>query len=254
MLIQKDKELFTSYYINNEIVILFKKDIIELEYENEKLKNIINDKNIEIEELKLLYFNKMRTELNNNDKTEKLNIKENLENKDLQIKVKELNFKNNEEHKILLRHKNKFEKKELPILERCNVIAYNYDKDLYNNDKELQILEYISSESKILIKFNSELLDKIYNKNDNKDNKSRFKYKYIRCQELYNNYGEVLNKFRIYPDYLGKLTKKEWTDYLLEFDKLYKNTINFKDICKHKYKNGKLCNRICCNINHKKYN
>lgn len=156
----------------------------------------------------------------------------------------------------------------MPILERCNVIAYNYDKSLFNTKKELDILKFISSEYKILIKFNSELSDKIDDKNDdkiwekiykfkvlnkdindNKDNKSRFKFKFLRCRELYNLYGENLSNFRIYPDYIGKLTKSEWNEYLLEFEKLYNSTIK-KNITLRS-KNDKIFN--INGFNNKKY-
>lgn len=53
---------------------------------------------------------------------------------------------------------NKFFNKSLPILERCNIIAYNYD--FYNN-KSNEILQFLSSERKVVTKFNSIVADKI---------------------------------------------------------------------------------------------
>lgn len=46
----------------------------------------------------------------------------------------------------------KFENKSLSILERCGVIAYDYDDD---NPRAKEIIDFISSEYKIIIKFNS---------------------------------------------------------------------------------------------------
>lgn len=169
--------------------------------------------------------------------------------------------------KYTLRAKNKFEDKTLPILERCNVIAYNYNIDNHKKKNNIELLDFIGSEHKVMIKFNSIISEKI-NTNDKEIwndifkfkiengelhsyNKYYYKWKILRCKELYDKYGESLGKFRIYVNYFGKITPIEWNQYLIDFDKLYKDTIKEEDICKHKYKNEKLCNRVCCNINHK---
>ena len=52
--------------------------------------------------------------------------------------------------------KNKFNNKNLSILKRCNVKVYNYN-NLECNDKELHILNYISSENLIKTLFSDEI-------------------------------------------------------------------------------------------------
>ena len=199
----------------------------------------------------------------NEDNIEKDN---NLNTKNKDKKEDKINSDDNTK-KYTLRAKNKFEDKTLPILERCNVIAYNYNIDNHKKKNNIELLDFIGSEHKVMIKFNSIISEKI-NTNDKEIwndifkfkiengelhsyNKYYYKWKILRCKELYDKYGESLGKFRIYVNYFGKITPIEWNQYLIDFDKLYKDTIKEEDICKHKYKNEKLCNRVCCNINHK---
>lgn len=162
---------------------------------------------------------------------------------------------------------NKFFNKSLPILERCNILAYDYNYDLHN-DKTNEILQFLSSEHKVATKFNSIVADKIgkddniwkdiYNfkiKNkelkDSNSSKSNYKFKILRCKYLYNKYGENLNKFKIYSTYIGRLTYKEWDHFLIEFDKLYNDTFKDMEKCQHEYKDGKICGIYNCNIKHK---
>jgi hypothetical protein len=166
--------------------------------------------------------------------------------------------------------KNNFWNKNLSVLERCKVISYTYDKTLYSNDKELQILEYVSSIHKFIIKFNSDIANR-FDENDNKMwekiynfkvfngdiqdkpyNKKRVKYEYIRCNELYRIYGNNLTNFRIYTNYLGMLNKEEWSKYLEEFDILYKNCLKNKNLCtfilKKGNRKGQECGKLKCNM------
>lgn len=165
------------------------------------------------------------------------------------------------------KEKHKFENKDLPILKRCNVVAYKFNsiKDS-KKTQNLEILDFIASEHKVMIRFNSAIAEK-FDVNDKKiwddifkfkiengellnNNKTQFKYKVIRCKELYDLYGEDLSRFQIYVNYIGKLKPSEWIQFLEEFDKLFKETIIGKP-CSHKYKNGKICNRIDCKVKHK---
>lgn len=220
---------------------------------NEKLKNIpeINEEEID-KKYKQKYDSKLEEELKN--------IKVNIPSPS--------NSKENKKSSRLEGHR--FENKKLPILERCNVIAYKYNKNLDNevNKNKLQILHFISSEHKVLVRFNSSIAEQVNEKDedmweeiykfkiennelkDAKSNKSQFKYKVKRCKELYDLYGENLSRFQIYVNYLGKLSSKEWEKYLEEFDKLY-NTINIENMCQHKYQNSKVCGRIDCKTKHK---
>lgn len=174
----------------------------------------------------------------------------------------------NEIKNIPERSKNKFENKNLTILERCNVKVYNYN-NLKCNSNELNILNYISSENKVLIRFYSSITEKfninddtiwkkIYNFKVNNgeladypNNKKRFKYKYIRCKQLYNKYGENLKRFSMSIHYLGILTQNEWNLFLKEFDKLYNDTFKNMKPCQHKYKDNKICGIFNCNKKHK---
>lgn len=164
----------------------------------------------------------------------------------------------------LEKSKNKFDNKNLSILERCNLKVYNYD-NLECNNNELNILNYISSENKILIRFNSIIAEKVnenlwkklyYFKVKNKElvdypnNKKRFKYKYIRCKELYDKYGENLKRFSMSIYYLGILTQNEWNLFLSEFDKLYHDTFKDMEACQYKYNDNKICGIYDCNIKH----
>jgi hypothetical protein len=219
--------------------------------------------------------------------TELINIKESYTkdineltklNQKLQDKVKtnEINPispSNSNDTKILhgAKYKHKFLDKSLHILERCNVIAYKYNLNLNNvkDKKDLEILEFIGSEHKVLVRFNSNIAERLDKKDkkiweeifkfkiDNSElsnspsTKSNFKYKILRCKELYDKYGENLSRFQIYVNYIGKLTQKEWDEYLIEFDKLYNDKINVTNLCQYKYKDDKICNRFNCTIKHR---
>jgi hypothetical protein len=174
----------------------------------------------------------------------------------------------NENKNIPSRLKNIFDNKNLSILKRCKVDVYKFDeKNTKEND--LHILKYIASENKILIRFNSivtekvkeeDLWKKIYyfkvKNGDLKDysiNKQRFKYKYLRCKELYNKYGENLKFFKMNIINIGKLTDDDWKLFLSEFDKLYHDTFKNMEACQHKYKDNNICGIFDCTINHKNY-
>lgn len=162
----------------------------------------------------------------------------------------------------------RFEDKTIPILKRCGVTTIDSMNYQYN-DRSKEIIEFLFSEYKVKVKFNSIVTEKVYkidgdawedvykfkvtngDLKDNKENKKNFKYKFIRCKELYDLYGENLDKFRIYTNYIGKCTKKEWEEYLIEFDKLYKETYKNMNKCEHKFNNGKICGKYNCKINHR---
>jgi hypothetical protein len=127
----------------------------------------------------------------------------------------------------------------------------------------------VDSEHKVIVRFNSSIAEKA-DENDNElwkeiiqhkvDNgllsnspstKSNYKYQILRCKKLYDLYGENLSKFQIYVNYIGRMNGNEWDLFLEEFDKLYNSTINKDNLCKHEYKNGKMCNRLNCTVKHK---
>jgi hypothetical protein len=239
-------------YITKEDIL---KDIPEIPIKNEDNKTHLPNNFNSNEKAKK---NTNDTKMNNNIPTPS-SSSENIKNNDDNIK--------NVNSTTTSRHK--FSNKSLPILERCNVLAYKYNKtlDKVKNKNELQILHFISSEHKLLISFNSSIAEQV---SDNKDlweqiykfkvengelkdtsgNKTQFKYKVMRCKELYDKYGESLDRFQIYVNYLGRLTPVEWNKYLEEFDKLYRS-INLENICQYKYKSGKNCGRIDCSVKHK---
>ncbi len=227
--------------------------IYNIRYNNKELIDNLNKKNNALKE-QLEIMKKQHSE-----ELEKLNKKEDL----LPTPTN-----SNENKNRLEKSKNKFDNKKLNILERCNVKVYNYD-NLECNNEELNILDYISSENKILIRFYSSITEK-FDKNDETiwkkiykfkvnngeivdypDNKKRFKYKYLRCKELYNKYGENLKRFNMSIYYLGRLNKDEWKVFLEEFDKLYNNTFKNMESCQYNYKNGKICGIYNCNIKHR---
>jgi predicted RNase H-like nuclease (RuvC/YqgF family) len=248
---------YKKHKCNNDIEQNVKEKIKELDIkkENKDYENSIKLLNEEIKDLK--------QKLDNKDKIiNSLEIKNNINLPTPENSTESKNTSHN-----AMKYKNKFFDKNLHILERCNVLAYEYNEER-NNKKHKGIIEFISSEYKFLVRFNSSIIEKIGEDNDiwehiyefkikngelkdTYSNKSNFKYKLLRCKELYDIYGENLSKFRIYVTYLGRLTQKEWKDFLIEFDKLYNNIINEEYKCKHTYKDGKKCDRINCNVKHK---
>lgn len=245
----KKEKRNTVYYDTSEDVKNDNSEIVKLTEEISKLTKIIEDNQInhkkEVDDLKI-HYDGIISELNKKDE-------------------KPLPTPSNS-NDIPARYINPFDDKNLSILKRCKVDVYKFDeKNTKEND--LHILKYIASENKILIRFNSIVAEKIKEEDlwrklydfkvkngDLKDypiNKQRFKFKYLRCKELYNKYGENLKIFKMNIINIGKLTDNEWNLFLSEFDKLYHDT--FKDIeaCQHKYKNNKICGIFSCNKKHK---
>jgi hypothetical protein len=228
-------------------------DIIKLTSEISKLTKIIEDNQInhkkEVEDLKT-HYDEIIKELKKNE-------------------ISLLTPSNSDNNKNgPSGSKNKFDDKSLNILERCKVYVYKYDKELIK-ENDLHILEYIASENKLLIRFNSIVAEKVNDKEDKiweklyylkvKDgelidypkNKQRFKYKYLRCKELYDKYGENLKNFKMNIINIGKLTDDEWKNFIILFDKLYNDTFKNIKACKHKYNNDKICGIYDCNIKHR---
>ena len=249
----KNEKRNTVYYDTSEDIKNDNSEIVNLTSEISKLTKIIEDNKItyikEYDDLKT-YYDGIISGLKKKEEVPLPSPSSSTENK-----------------KRLEKSKNKFNNKNLSILKRCNVKVYNYD-DLECNDKELHILNYISSENKVLIRFYSTITEKfdinddtiwkiIYNfkvRNnelvDYPDNKRRFKYKYLRCKELYKLYGENLSRFSMSIYYLGILSKDEWKVFLEEFDKLYHDIFQNMETCQHKYKDHKICGIFNCNKNH----
>jgi hypothetical protein len=254
------KELFDlknekrkSVYYDASDDIKDNNDIIKLTSEISKLTKIIEDNQInhkkEVEDLKIHYDG----------------IIFELKKKEISLLTPSNSDNNN---KRPSGSKNKFDDKSLNILERCKVYVYKYDKELIK-ENDLHILEYIASENKFLIRFNSIVAEKVNDKEDKiweklyylkvKDgelidypkNKQRFKYKYLRCKELYDLYGENLKRFKMNIINIGKLTDDEWKNFIILFDKLYNDTFKNIKACKHKYNDDKICGIYDCNIRHR---
>jgi hypothetical protein len=249
----KNEKRNTVYYDTSEDVKNDNSEIVKLTSEISKLTKIIEDN-------KITYIKEY-----DNLKTYYDGIIDGLKKKE-EVPLPSPSSSTENIHR-LKKSKNKFNNKNLKILERCNVKVYNYN-NLECNDKELHILNYISSENKVLIRFYSTITEK-FDKNDDTiwkiiynfkvrnnelvdypDNKRRFKYKYLRCKELYKLYGENLSRFSMSIYYLGILSKDEWKVFLEEFDKLYNNTFKNMESCQHKYKNNKICGIFNCNKKH----
>jgi hypothetical protein len=235
-------------------------DIIKLTSEISNLTKIIEENQInhkkEVDDLKS-YYDEIIDELKKEDKKD-------------EVPLPSPSTSSESNTKLQLLQKKNFWNKKLPILERCKVISYTYDKTLYSDDKELQILEYVSGIHKYIIKFNSDIANridvndkkmwekiymfKVFNGDiqDKPYNKKRVKYEYIRCKELYKIYNNNLKYFRIYTNYLGMLNKDEWKEYLEEFDKLYKSRINKEKLCtfilKKGNRKGQECSKLKCKM------
>lgn len=153
--------------------------------------------------------------------------------------------------------------KTLSLLKRYPVKIYSID-----NNKNNELLEFIASENKVLIKFQSIIAEKIKNDerdweeiynfkiknkelNDSRTSKKRFKYKIIRSKILYDKYGENLNIFKIYLSHLSDMSEEDWNKWLMEFDELFNNIYINSKKCEFKYKNNKVCNKYNCRIKHK---
>lgn len=251
-----------EYYKNS-----YKKQIEEIKQlnyiiENNKQLDISIKEHPEFIKLKKEIIDKYKKELEQKDKihNEKINK---LNNKSLPTPSNSKENKNTPGG-----CKNNFDNKNLNILERCKVYVYKYNEET-TNETDLNILEHIASENKLIIKFNSIIAEKVREDNiklweklyylkvkdgeliDYPQNKQRFKYKYLRCKDLYNRYGENLKRFKINLINIGKLSKDEWKIFLEEFDKLYKETFRNMEACQHKYKDNKICGIFNCNKKHK---
>jgi hypothetical protein len=154
--------------------------------------------------------------------------------------------------------------KELPILERF--IAIPYDS---GDIKDSEVLQYVSSEDSYNIKYQYMITEKInkkieditidevvdfkmkYNKKTNSRTiKMELKHKIERCEYLYKKYKENLSKFRISLSDIRIMSIEEWEEWKIAFDKLYNETFNnYNPIyCTYKYKGGRICNKLDCNI------
>lgn len=139
--------------------------------------------------------------------------------------------------------------KTLPPIQRYPPKIYNY-----SNTKNTELLNFISSENKILIKFQSMIAEKIIEENvwediyqfkiinkelkDSPTAKNRFKRKILRSKILYDEYEEKLSKFEIYLSHLGEMSDDDWELWLKGFDKIFIDT--YKDIegCLYVFKTG----------------
>lgn len=152
--------------------------------------------------------------------------------------------------------------RDLPAIERYPVKVFNKTNS--------EILNFVSEENKILIKFQYKIAEKLDKKieeitiddiidykiktedlTDNRDQRKRLRFKIQRCKILYEKFGEKLNRFKISLHDLSEMPEKVWKVWLPSFEDivndLYKDSIK----CDYTYKNNKKCNRYDCKIKHK---
>lgn len=182
MLVEKYKEFFTNYYMSNKIAAQFKKDIIELEDENIKLKNEIKElKKINTDGPKLLNFDKYKEVKNkantNNDVINEIDSLEIIE------KEKDLNIKDNEEYKEL---QNKFKE-----LKEDYISIQNKIDNIENNEKFLNL--------------KSDYNDLLFEKDNNKDEIENYKN---TIQELEEKIKNIPNEEEINNKYKAMYEKK----------------------------------------------
>lgn len=233
------KEIFSSYHLQSGRLLNF-----------DKYRNYMNNKN-NIDNSKV---ESSKEEEKNLDVS---NVKNNNINEDI-LPTPSTSFDN----KVPEKGTNDKMKNNKSILEKYPVKIYNI------NNKNNELLEFIASENKLIIKFqymiaekvkdNKDYWEDIYNfkvkNNELKNSKSakkRFKCKIIRSKILYEKYGENLNNFKISLYYIGDMSENDWQQWLNEFDKLYNEIYNNSIKCNFKYKNGKYCNKFDCKIKHK---
>lgn len=238
---------FTKYYSFEEICNIPLPPITD---DEEILLNV--EKNIE--SVKVLYENQNNLDvfLNNYG----------LKNQDDLIEVLERSKNNNVPMNDTGKKTSKNRDKTLSILERYPVKIYKI-KHIKNNE----ILSFMASENKVLIRFQSMIAEKInddtiwediYNfkieygeLKNTRSEKKRFKYKITRCKILYDKYSENLSNFQIYLSHISDMSENDWKMWLLDFDKLYNDVYKNDVICKHKYKDDKICGKIDCKVKHK---
>jgi hypothetical protein len=135
--------LFNNYIkeINNEYYYIENvKNTDDLE-----LKKVDNIANVKLENPNEVILNNSNSDNISKDVNISILSNENEENK---IKINDIKDENPSTSTVSFKNNTSSVKN---ILELCKVIAYDYDNKLYDNNKELQILEFISSENKMLI-------------------------------------------------------------------------------------------------------
>jgi chromosome segregation protein len=244
----KNKEPIES----NEQFLNLKSKYDEILYEKELKENNIEKKQDEINKLNDT-INKLKDEKSKFDYSSSTQTKANKKYTD-HVKEKQKN-------------------KSLPMLERYPIKIYN---KISNNLNE--VITFMTSENKIIIEFNSKIANKMEDTNIDKDKllkdrkiwndifnslveigeitnnsaeKTKLKYKILRCSELYEKYQENLSRFKIPLSYIEEISEKEWSKWLEEFDIVYKNVFRDKFPCSHIYKNGKSCSIIGCEKKHR---
>lgn len=247
-------------------------------------------KNIFIELNK--YYNKIEYHFEDNKNIKKLDSDSDITIKNLKINTNiDKNVKPITRDEVI--HDNNFEftfntpKVEIPIPKINNILVeetfqykdlmnklhdkqteLNELKEHFNNKyKNSEVIKFMNSENKIIIKFQGMLAEKIGNDDelwkeiydckikygelkDSSTAKTRFQRKIIRSKFLYDKYSERLSKFGIYMSHLAEMENDVWEEWLIQFDDLFRKNYN-ESLCKFSYKNGKICNRINCDIKHR---
>lgn len=164
-------------------------------------------------------------------------------------------------------NRNRRNNRNLHILERYKIIVYD---DIGNSI----VKQLIAKETELIICYKNDIADKIKKKVDNitisevmdyiakhenlsYKKKSTMKYLFERCEYLYINYGQYnkLNKFKFDIPSLAYMTRNEWTEWVLELDKLVKIHYPMENICQHIMgNNSKRAGEKCGKINCKNHN
>jgi hypothetical protein len=161
------------------------------------------------------------------------------------------------------KNRNRNSNKKLHILERYPIIVYD---DIGNSI----VKQLIAKETELIICYKNDIADKIKKKIENitiddvmdyiarhdklsYQKKSKMKYIFERCEYLYEKYGQYnkLNKFKFNIGSLQHLSKKEWSEWVSELDKLVNIYYPKENICQNIMGNnskrpGKLCGKIDC--------
>lgn len=167
------------------------------------------------------------------------------------------------------KNRNRKKDKSLPILDRYIITVYD---DIGNSI----IKQLIAKETELIICYKNDIADKIKKNIDNISindvmdyiakhdklsyaKKSTMKFLFERCEYLYKQYGQYnkLNKFKFDVPSLAYMSKKDWSEWTIELDKLVKIHYHEENICQHIMANnskrpGQKCGKIDCekhNIN-----
>jgi hypothetical protein len=165
------------------------------------------------------------------------------------------------------KNRNRKKDKSLSILDRYIITVYD---DIGNSI----IKQLIAKETELIICYKNDIADKIKKNIDNITiddvmdyiakhdklsyaKKSSMKYLFERCEYLYKQYAQYnkLDKFKFDVPSLAYMSRKDWSEWIVELDKLVKIHYSEENICQHiMANNSKRPREICGKIDCKKHN